>query len=311
MQKSVPLAVITRSGLKDTLHRGSVAVTDDTGDLIHSAGDPCYSAYIRSAAKPIQCLPVILTGAAGDYGLDDADIAIICGSHRGGDDQVRRVKRILDKIGAEPGMVKSGRGLEDNCSGKHAGMLAVCLHQGYDPDTYLEMEHPHQRNIVEYVGRICNVDKNEIALGVDGCSAPIHYLTLRQMALGYARMGGAGRHFEPSLAKAIRRVFNAMWLHAGGDTGEPRFNELLGEKPLFMVKRGGAGVYCGSVPDHGLGIAVKIDDGSLLPVIPVYFSVMKRLGIISESTAEEIAARFYPPVNNRAGIEIGTIETLV
>ena len=144
---AVPLVRVTRSGVQDNLHRGAAVVADDTGKVLLSFGSGDMRAYIRSSAKPIQAIPVFTSGAVEAFGFDDADVAIICGSHRGGPEQVAQVRAILTKAGLTEEHLKSGDGIADNCSGKHAGMLSACKHQGLDLADYLEPDHPHQRRI--------------------------------------------------------------------------------------------------------------------------------------------------------------------
>jgi len=307
---AVPLLRVSRSGVKDNLHRGVAVAVDDAGKVLLSFGDPAMRAYIRSAAKPIQALPVILSGAADAYGFDDADIAIICGSHKGGESQVAQVRSILAKAGLSEGQLKSGGGIADNCSGKHAGMLAASKHAGLDLDSYLEPDHPHQRGIVETLGRVCGLDAPEITLGTDGCGAPIHYIPVLSMALGYARMSRPGRHFDEATSAALELVTRAMQAHPGGHTGEPDYARALGDA-RFLTKGGGNGIYCALVPGRGIGFAVKVEDGASAPLRPVFTEVMRRLGILTDEEAALFRERFWPKIVNRRGATVGDVELVL
>lgn len=308
---SVPLAVVTRSGVQDALHRGSAVVVDAAGTVLDEVGERGTRAYIRSAAKPIQCIPVITSGAADTFGLDDADIAIISGSHAGGDDQVSQVQSILRKCGIDEDRLESGTGIRDNCSGKHAGMLAVCRQLGYPLAGYADPTHPHQQTIIETLMAICHLGDDELHVGVDGCSAPIHYFSIEKMARGYARMSMPDQHFGGQTAGAIRRITAAMAEHAGGHTGEPPYHEVLGDDVRLLTKAGGNGVYCAAVVDHGIGFAMKVEGGDREPLRPVFTRMMRRLGLVSEEQATEIERRFWPPVENRRGQKVGSIELLI
>ncbi len=321
---AVPLLRVNRSGVKDNLHRGVAVAVDDAGKVLLSFGDPAMRAYIRSAAKPIQALPVILSGAAGTsdsaraaltgaadaYGFDDADVAIICGSHKGGESQVAQVRSILAKAGLAEGQLKSGGGIADNCSGKHAGMLAASKHAGFDLDRYLEPDHPHQRRILETLGLVCGLEAPQIALGTDGCGAPIHYIPVLNMALAYARMSRPGAHFDEATCGALERVTRAMQAHPGGHTGEPDYAAALGEA-RFLTKGGGNGIYCAGVPGRGIGFAMKVEDGASTPLRPVFTEVMRRLGILTDEEAALFRERFWPKVVNRRGATVGAVELLV
>ena len=309
--ESVPLVRVTRSGVPDALHRGSVTVVAERGEPLLTIGDPETRAYIRSAAKPIQCIPVITSGASEAFGFDDRDIAIICGSHRGGDAQVEQVRSILAKCGLDESALLAGAGIKDNCSGKHAGMLAACKHQGLPLDTYVEPAHPHQRAILDVVKDVCRLGDDEIHVGVDGCSAPIHWFSISKMALGYARMSVPEEHFDERTASAIRTITRAMWGAPLGHTGEPPYAEVLADGVRLLTKAGGNGVYCAGVVGRGIGFAMKVEDGSHVPLLPIFTVAMQRLGVFSEREAQEVAGRFWPPVENRRGQCVGTIEVLI
>jgi L-asparaginase II len=307
----MPLAVATRSGVPDTLHRGSAVAVDDTGHILLELGDRATRAYIRSAAKPIQCLPVLLSGAAEAFGLDDADLAIICGSHRGGAPQVAQVRSILHKCGLDESRLRSGSGVRDNCSGKHAGMLATCVHLGLRLDDYTRPDHPHQVAVLETLKQICRLTDREVHVGVDGCSAAIHHFTIEKMASGYARMSMPRTHFEPPTAAAVERITSTMWTAPDGHTGEPLYRSVLGASPRLLVKAGGNGVYCAGVVGRGVGFALKIEDGAPLPVRHVFVELMQRLGVFSDGEAGSVRSELLPRVENRRGDVVGNVELLI
>jgi len=307
----VPLVRVTRSGVQDTLHRGAAVVVDHGGETLLRYGDPGTRAYIRSAAKPIQCIPVLTSGAADAFRLTDADIAIISGSHRGGPAQVRQVRSILRKCGCSERHLQSGTGIRDNCSGKHAGMLAVCRRKRYRIRDYTNPSHPHQLAILAVLQAVCGLEDGDVHVGVDGCSAPIHDFAIGHMALGYARMSVAEEHFDPATASAIRRITTAMERHPGGHTGEPPYAEVLDGEARLLTKAGGNGVYCAGAVGRGIGFAVKVEDGSRVPLIPVFSETLRRVGLLTDSEAAGIAERFWPRIVNRRGEPVGTIELLV
>ena len=311
MGESVPLICLTRSGVPDTLHRGSAVALDDQGRVLLAVGDPDTRAYIRSAAKPVQCIPVITSGAADAFRLDGHDLAIISGSHRGGDAQVAQVRSILARCGLPESLLQSGTGMADNCSGKHAGMLAACKHLGLPLDTYTAPDHPHQRAILRVLNEVCGLVEGEAHIGIDGCSAPIHCFSIRKMALGFARMSVPERHFKEPAASAIRRITAAMWTAPDGHTGEPLYRNVLPGGTRLITKGGGNGVYCAGVLGRGIGFALKVDDGSTYPLYPVFTELMRRLGVFSDSDAARIRERVWRRIDNRRGQVVGTIELLL
>ena len=306
---TVPLVRLTRAGVQDNLHRGAAVAVDDSGRTLMAIGDPGTCGYIRSAAKPIQAIPVLVSGAADAFGFSDADVAIMCGSHRGGDEQVAQVRAILAKAEVGEELLTSGRGIRDNCSGKHSGMLSACKHLGEDLATYTSLEHPHQQRILSTIAAVCDLPVESIHVGIDGCGAPIHYFPIRHMALGYARMSRPERHFEDVTAAAIKRIIPAMAANSGGHTGEPEYAEVLGEV-RFVTKAGGYGVYCAGVVGRGVGFAMKVEDGSSVPLKPVFTEVMRRLGVLSDAEAEAFRRRFWKPVENRRGTAVGQTQLL-
>ena len=308
-ESTVPLVRITRSGVQDSLHRGAAVAVDDSGQVLMALGDPGTCGYIRSAAKPIQAIPVVASGAVEAFGLDDSDIAIMCGSHRGGDDQVAQVRAILGKAGISEDLLKAGSGIRDNCSGKHSGMLTACKYLGDDLATYTEPAHPHQQRILQTIATVTGLPLDAIHVGIDGCGAPIHYLPVLNMACGYARMSRPERHFDETISTAVRRITAAMAANAGGHTGEPEYAEALGET-RFLTKAGGCGVYCAGAVGRGIGFAMKVEDGSSLPLKPVFTEVMRRLGVLSDEEAAMFRERFSYPVVNRRGATVGETQLL-
>jgi len=306
---SVPLTREMRSGVSDMVHRGWVVVVDDTGKRLLALGTGEPKAYIRSAAKPMQCLPVILSGAANAFGLDDKDIAIICGSHVGGAEQVAQVRSILSKAGLTEQDLQSGSGVADECSGKHSGMLVACKHLGYPTANYAAPDHPHQQAILKVIREVCRIE-GLVHIGVDGCSAPIHYLRVADMALGFARMSVPERHFDDATAAAIRRITRAMWLAPKGHTGEPGYAAVLGAEPALLTKAGGGGVYCAGIVGRGIGFAMKVEHGSPLPLVPVFLRTLEMLGLLPAGREQEIMQQFCPPVKNRRGQLVGKIEVV-
>ena len=307
--ETVPLVRITRAGVQDNLHRGAAVAVDDSGRVLMAVGDPGTCGYIRSAAKPIQAIPVLVSGAAEAFSFSDGDVAIMCGSHRGGDDQVAQVRAILSKAGVSEELLTSGSGIRDNCSGKHSGMLSACKHLDEGLSTYTSLEHPHQQRILSTIAAVCGLPVESIHVGIDGCGAPIHYFPIRHMAIGYARMSRSERHFADATVAAIRRIIPAMAANSGGHTGEPEYADALGEV-RFVTKAGGYGVYCAGVVDRGIGFAMKVEDGSSVPLKPVFTEVMRRLGVLSDDEAVTFRERFWKPVQNRRGTTVGEMQLL-
>lgn len=318
---SVPLLTVTRNGESDLEHLGFACLVDSDGKCRWSLGDPHAKAFFRSSAKPLQALAMVESGAADAAGLDDADLAIICGSHPGGPEQAELVRSLLAKSGLGPEALGCGDGLADQCSGKHAGMLTACAHQRLPLDTYLAPDHPWQQRLFATLCRYCAVNAEDTRQAVDGCSAPTFSLPLYNMALGFARLAREAASPGPAA-----RLLRAMAIHPGGHTGEPDLRAFHLAKPAAaagadawrsgaagalgaeLITKGGAnGLHCAALPELGLGFALKVIDGSAFPRWPVLTRALERTGLIDAATAKAMQNALWPRVETRRGTEAGSL----
>jgi L-asparaginase II len=318
---AVPLVTVTRNGQVDMQHAGFACLVDADGNRIWSLGDPHAKAFFRSSAKPLQALAMLTSGAAEAAGLDDRDLAIVCGSHLGGAEQISQVDALLAKSGLKSDQLGCGaRGagpevLADMCSGKHAGMLTACKHLRLPMETYLEPDHPWQKRILTTVCDYCAADPGHVDQAIDGCSAPTFLLPLYNMALGFARLGKEAAKPGPAA-----RLLRAMAANPGGHTGEPDLRAFHRENvppadsapadrigAAFVTKGGANGLHCAALPGLGLGFAMKVVDGAALPRWPVFTGALERAGIISAATAAAMRAALWPGILTRRGVEAGNI----
>lgn len=306
---AVPLVTVTRNGEADMAHMGFACLVDADGNRLWSVGDPHAGAYFRSSAKPLQALAVLTSGAADAAGLDDRDLAIICGSHLGGPDQAAQVKALLAKSGLGPEDLGCGDGLADMCSGKHAGMLTACRHLNLPMKSYLETAHPWQHRLLNMICDYCAADAGKIAKAVDGCSAPTFSLPIFNMALGFARLAKEAAKTGPAA-----RILKAMAENPGGHTGEPDLRSYTleggsrtGIGAAFVTKGGANGLHCAALPGLGLGFALKIIDGAQLPRWPVFTRALEKSGVVSAATAAAMRAALWPRIATRRGVEAGDI----
>ena len=291
-----PIVVeVRRIGVAEARHRvHAVAVCD--GAVVAQAGDAALTCYMRSSSKPIQALP--LTRARDD--LDTRDLAIASASHRGTPDQIAAVRALLAKAPAreeelELG-VQQGRPPEPvyhNCSGKHAGMLALCRAHGWDSTGYRLPEHPVQQACRAAHAEAADLDAAGLATATDGCGVVTYALTLEQMARAFAR-------FEQ--LPAGRRVADAVRAHpdlVGGPDGADF--HLMRVLPGWFAKGGAEGLLCAAGPD-GIGVALKSEDGAARSHEPALAAFLGRLGLDLPELAER-------PVTNSLGERVGTIVT--
>ena len=300
-------------------------MADAEGRLLYSAGDPYMTTFLRSSAKPFQAVAAVESGAAKAFGFSNSELAIIAGSHSGEEKHLETVKSILDKIGLGPEYLKCGiqtpigekyqlsnpedkyTALHHNCSGKHAGMLAVAKFKNLSLDDYLSPTHPVQVMITEIIADICRYPKDKVSVGIDGCSAPVHALPLFNMACGFARLV-TPNSFPSGRAQAVSAIYMAMMEHPDMVGGTGRFDTVIAEASgeKIVAKAGAEALECFALPDRSQGAAVKIADGSKRALFPVTMELMLKLGLRTKSA--ELSDFHRPVFKNWRDIEVGFIE---
>jgi L-asparaginase len=284
---------LLREGIVESTHRVQAVVCDERGRVLSVAGNPETSTFIRSALKPFQALPVITTGTLERYNLNDRDLAIICSSHQGRIEQVRQVFKILWRSDVDPSAlqcpVPEGKQspLQYNCSGKHAGMLAVCQQREWPLNSYLQYNHPVQKLILSQVAELMRMPGEELIRAHDDCGAPTYFVQLRQMASLYAQLA-SGQNL------AMERIVRAMTHHPSMVAGEGAFDtELMQLSQGELVSKAGAeGVLCIGRIGESLGMAIKVIDGTKRAKSAVAIQLLKQMGWISPSVSETLAEKF-------------------
>jgi L-asparaginase II len=277
------LVEVLRGATVESRHAGAIAIADADGHLLLALGDVDRPVFPRSAVKALQAIPLIESGAADAFGLSEEELAVACASHSGDDVHVATVRSLLAKAGldesflacgahwpvsekATRALMQSGRppqAIHNNCSGKHAGMLAAAVQLGFDARGYERPEHPVQGIIRRIVSETCGVLLDPDHMAVDGCSVPTWPLPLGALAQGFARLG-SGQRLAPMRARAAERLRRACFSAPVLVAGEGRFDTVVmsGLAPQVFSKGGAEGVQCAALPELGLGIALKIDDGA-------------------------------------------------
>ena len=296
LPEDAPLVALRRGALVESVHRGRVAVSDPEGGIVEALGDPEGYVYARSSAKPFQALPLVLSGAAETFGLTSEELAVACASHNGEAQHLSAVRSILGKVGlseedlqngahpplyapAAMQLVRQGEKpgpVHGNCSGKHAGMLAVCVHEGWATGGYRNPNHPLQSWILEIMSRVCGVETDEILLGGDGCGVPSFGMPLRSLATGFARL--ATGSLPGDLAAAAERVRRAMRKHPYMVGGTERFDTAVMGGTGLVCKSGAEIVFGAGSPD-GWGLALKVSDGGARALRPAALSALSRRGV--------------------------------
>ena len=332
-----PLVEVWRGSLIESRHRGHIFAVDRDGGVVATLGSPEMATYLRSSAKPFQCIPLIASGAADHFGFNDKEIALACASHNGEPVHTETAAGMLRKIGLDQSALKCGihepfsseivRGLrergehanvlQNNCSGKHAGMLALALHLGAPIETYDAPDNPVQRMIARSIEQFSGVPLQEIAIGIDGCGAPVFGVTISAMALMYARLVHPPETFDEETREACRRIVSAMNTYPemiGGGLNERLDTEIIRAAHGRLVSKVGAeGVYtAGVLPckewPHGFGLAIKIEDGEDRRSRPtVVIESLRQLGILTGEAYDAVRSFSNFPIRNHRGDLVGEV----
>ena len=316
MPSAAPLVHLVRSGFEESVHLGHVVVCDTDGRVHASLGDPARPVFLRSSTKPLQAA-VTLSLLGED--LPDRLAAALCGSHNGEPVHVRATRAILRRTGlglsalrcppAMPfdmeAMLAAGvrRAVFHNCSGKHAGMAAACARAGFDVASYPEPSHPLQRRVLAAVRRGTGAER--VRVGVDGCGVPVHGVPLVAAATLYARLGRPqvfGR-LAPFVARATAAMRAEPYMVAGRDRTD---TAVMTEVPDVIVKVGAEALHCASVPELGLGVAVKIADGGERASGPALIRALHLIGAIDERQLERLDRFARRPVTG-GGRRVGEV----
>lgn len=327
MLHDVDLIHIVRGGLLDCVHRGRLVVADTQGSPVFAAGSADERVYLRSIAKPFQAATVIETGAAEHFGFTDQEIAIMAGSHNGTPEQVQIVTGILAKIGAQVSDLhcgaqppldshtarelaargERGTALHHNCSGKHSGMLAACIAQGWPLENYTHPAHPLQRWNLRTLAAAANIDPAQIGIALDGCSVPTFALPLRNIAAAFAQLGAAPADTP------LGRVARAMAAYPTIYSGERRQDAAItrATNGRLVAKDGAEGAFGIAVTDQGVGVALKISDGAPRAQMPTLITVLRRLGYLSESEAQTLETQYPRAITIHTGETAGEMQVVV
>lgn len=333
-ETAASLVEVWRGPIVESRHRGHLIAVDGEGKTIAALGAPETVTYIRSSGKPFQAIPLITSGAADRFGFTEKEIAIACGSHSGEPEHVETVQSMLGKIGLDEDSLKCGvhepfsievtrelvekrqqpSVLQNNCSGKHAGMLALALHVGAPTETYDQPDNPVQQLIAETVSDFTDVRPQKIATGIDGCGVPVFGISVRAMALMYARLIHPSKHFAPAVREACARIVGAMISFpemVGGSIDRLDTELIRAGNGRLVSKIGADGVYtvgvlpCSDWPS-GLGLALKIEDGDDRRARPpAVIEALRQFGVLQNSELAALASYSPTPISNRRGERVG------
>ncbi|MBI5711298.1 MAG: asparaginase [Candidatus Eisenbacteria bacterium] len=320
--------VVWRGAIAESRHRIEAAVADPDGRLPAATAVPGLVTTFRSAAKPFQLLPLVERGHADRWGFGEEELAVMAASHTGSAYHLGLVTGILGRIGlaerdlacgyhdpADPAALdhlrvhpESRSALYNNCSGKHAGMLALALAEGWPTAGYQHADHPVQQLMRQSVAESCGLAPGDLLVAVDGCSVSVFALPLYAMARGYARLAAAADDGD-ARERALARIRRAMLRHPRAVSGPGRLSSELTEKSggRVLAKGGAEGLKCLALPERRLGVALKCEDGQARALGPAVVALLERLGALDAERLSALAEWREPVMKNAAGIEVGTL----
>lgn len=340
------LVEVRRGSIVEARHQGSIVAVEPDGRIVARLGDESMTVSTRSCIKPIQAITVITSGAAERFNLSSREMAVICSSHEGEPMHTDTVARILARIGLDERALGCGphrpyseetavrlereglpfTQLHNNCSGKHAGMLATAVHTGAPIENYLSTEHPVQRNIQSVLLRLAGLSRS-VPVAIDGCSAPTFGVPLSSIALAFARLvnpwsagdlkadPGPGQVLNPDEGAAAKWIIGAMTAHpemVGGTRGRLDTDLMRATRGKLISKVGAEAVHAiGVLPGdrfpRGLGIALKIQDGAKRALHSAVIESLRQLGLLEDNELALLADYHHPEVKNHKNLIVGDI----
>ena len=337
MQNELPILVEVRRGaIVESRHRGAIVVADADGRVIAHLGNDALVTSTRSTIKPIQAIPLITSGAADHFSVDERELAVVCASHDGEPIHTETVAGMLARAGLDESALRCGAHapyneetakrleasgqpfsqLHNNCSGKHTGMLMTAVLRGLPVDDYVSAEHPVQREIISTFARLADLEEN-LPTAIDGCAAPTFGVPLRSLALAFARLVGQWDN-DSILSGAASRIVGAMINHpemVGGTKGRFDTELLRAGHGKLICKIGAEAAYsvgvlpCEQFP-RGAGIALKMEDGSYRGLGPTVVETLAQLGVLNEQEVGQLATFHLPLVENRRGAAVGEVRAI-
>jgi L-asparaginase II len=314
------LVFVTRGGYPECIHRFHIVIVDSKGDVIFERGDRNFFTCLRSSAKPFQAIAALRAGIMKKYGLSEEECAALTGSLNAEPFQIDIVRSMLSKAGLTEDYLQCGAQypshkataeslkkegysplpIYHNCSAKHTGMLLACKAKGYPLDNYLDFNHPFQKDILKTVLQFTELDKKEIKTVIDGCGAPVFFMPLINLAIGY-------KNLAISKDIAVEKLINSVKknpLMIGGN--ERLCSDIIKvTNGKVFAKIGADGVYAAFSEEFKEGLAMKVEDGSTKPLYVMFLTVLKERKWINENELEMLSKYWKIKVKNSKNVVVG------
>jgi L-asparaginase II len=320
---------VARGSVIESRHRVSIAVVDALGRLRARSGDPSLLTFARSAVKPIQALPLVEDGVADRYELNAQELALCCASHNGEARHVETARALLRRIGADEealacgphvpmgkgaanALVNTGRQpgrIHNNCSGKHAGMLALARYYSWPLVGYHHAEHPVQQRMLTEVSRWTGVPAEEIPIAVDGCGIITFAFSLERMARAFAAFAAAARRGSEGPATIVHAMTRQPEYVAGTDRLCTDLMRVA--RGRIFAKVGAEGLYLAGIPGAELAVALKVEDGATRASEPALLATLRVLGLLSDDEMGQLEKYAEPDILNTRNERVGTIRAQI
>ena len=320
-----PLIELTRNGVQECLHTGALAVADTEGRVLAQVGNPHWLCFTRSTLKAMQALPLVQSGGVKHFGFTPTELALMSASHNGEDMHVEQVTSILRKSGSTTRQMRCGchvpyrftffdRPMPEgfvyderhhNCSGKHSGFLAYCVQYGLPTDSYTDVSHPLQQHIRQAVAHLAGLSEQELALGIDGCSAPNYAMPLSRLARSYARL--AQPESDGLYGESLHQLGEAMSAHPElvSGTGRNDADFMRAGRGDWVTKVGADGVQVVASRARGQALAIKVMDGNKAALFAATVEALDQLGWLDDAQREALAPWRAQVLLNVAGLPVG------
>ena len=307
----IPMVDVWRGERVESTHAVAACACDDAGTILLEHGSIDVPVFLRSSAKPFIAAAAVRAGVAERFGLDAHEIAVMCASHMGEPRHLTTAASILAKIGATVDDLQCGGmpdALHNNCSGKHAGILALAKLRGEPFAGYLDAAHPVQREILALCERVFDDRFTPDRIAIDGCGIPVFATTLARAARGFARFATL-RGFDGADRAALLTVRDAMagdpWMVSGTGRFDTGLMQVSGG--AIIAKGGAEGVHASALLGTGTGLVVKVVDGAARAAAPATLALLAGLRALEGAAADALGAHARPPVRNVAGRVVGEI----
>ena len=326
------LVEVLRGDIVESRHRGAVFVCGPDGKAVLEIGDTARPVFPRSAVKVIQALPLIETGTAEAYGFGNRELALACASHTGQTVHTELAASMLARAGLDHtalecgthwpfnhdamiALARSGKlptALCNNCSGKHSAFICTCTHEGLDHKGYVAAGHPFQQMVRETMQEVTGAVHDAGNMATDGCSIPTYAVPLTALARGFARMA-TGQGLGAERGRAARRLFEACMAEPLLVSGAGKADAALMQAApgRIFTKVGAEGVYCAAVPELGLGIALKCDDGAERGTESMVAAVLAKLFAADDEVAGRLTCLANASISSRIGAVVGALRPTV